>query len=364
MALDLADARKRYHLSFSPEDHERLPFYSSLLRGLEADEVGLELLASVPVEQRNPMLVLAALHLAALRGHPTLTPIYDAARHGVLDDPGGAAQAVLEVLHDDPSVVREQLHRRTQTNEPGRSAVLQAVIGAVARGRTEVINLVDVGTSAGINLYFDHFPVRKVDDGSPLSLVCDDLTPVDRTSPLPGVATRIGIDLAPLDLESDDDRLWLTACLWPEEQRRHERFSAVVEARSSWPHSSVLTGSALDLVGDAISQGDPSVLTVVMNTWVCAYFSVEDQVAYFESMARRCLEGNVAWISIESPIAVRWPPPSGVGRPPRKGGSQILVTLPGAAPASWGWCHPHGHWLWLDVGSPSPSPSPSPPPSS
>jgi len=359
MALDLDDARTRYRLSFSPEDHERLPFYSSLLRALEVDEVGLEVLASIAVEQRNPMLVLAALHLAALRGHPRLSPIYDAARRGALDDPLGATREVIDVLHDDPSIVLAQLHRRTQTNEPGRSAVLQAVIGAVARGRAEAINLIDVGTSAGINLYFDHFPVRRVDDGSPLSLVCDDLTPVDRTSPLPGVATRIGIDVAPLDLESDDDRLWLTACLWPEEQRRHDRFSAVVEARSTWPPSTVLTGSALDLVGDAINQGDRSLLTVVMNTWACAYFSAADQVAYFEAMSRRCLEGDVAWVSIESPLAVQWPPPSGMGRPPRKGGSQILVTLPGAAPTSWGWCHPHGHWLWLDVDS-----TPTPPSSS
>ena len=78
MALDLDDARLRYRLSFSPEDHDRLPFYSSLLRALEDDEVGLELLASIEVEQRNPMLVLAALHLAALRGHDT-GPATDAA---------------------------------------------------------------------------------------------------------------------------------------------------------------------------------------------------------------------------------------------------------------------------------------------
>jgi hypothetical protein len=40
-----------------------------------------------------------------------------------------------------------------------------------------VINLVDVGTSAGLNLYFDKFPVRTRDDDNPLTLVCRDMNP-------------------------------------------------------------------------------------------------------------------------------------------------------------------------------------------
>jgi len=86
MALDLEDARRRYHFSFTREDHERLPFYSALMIALERDLVAQALLAGVRVEQRNPMLVLASLHLAALRGHPVLAPIYADARHGLITD--------------------------------------------------------------------------------------------------------------------------------------------------------------------------------------------------------------------------------------------------------------------------------------
>ena len=82
VTLDLEDARRRYHYSFTREDHDRLPFYSALMTALENDVVAQELLAGIRVEQRNPMLVLAALHLAALRGHPVLAPIYHDARHG------------------------------------------------------------------------------------------------------------------------------------------------------------------------------------------------------------------------------------------------------------------------------------------
>lgn len=348
MALDLDDARLRYHNSFSPEDHERLPFYSALMRALEGDELALELLAGVALEQRNPMLVLGALHLAALRGHRDLAPVYDAARRGELANFGVAARTVLAVLHDDPTLVRRELHRFTQTNEPGRSAVLQAVIARIANGRDRTINLIDVGTSAGINLHFDQFPVRSRDDGNPLTLVCRDLAGVDRSLALPDVSTRVGIDLSPMDLANDDDRLWLKACLWPEEERRHGRFDAVVDARPSWPHSTVLEGHALDCLHEALAMGDRDHLTVVVNTWVVAYFSKADQAAYFGEMVRLCSSQNIAWASIESPLMVDWPSPSGEGAPPRKGGSQILAMVPGRSLATWGWCHPHGHWLWMD----------------
>jgi protein phosphatase len=91
MALDLEDARRRYHFSFTREDHDRLPFYSALLIALERDVVAKEMLASIRVEQRNPMLVLASIHLAALRGHPVLAPIY-------LDVREENAIAALEVM--------------------------------------------------------------------------------------------------------------------------------------------------------------------------------------------------------------------------------------------------------------------------
>lgn len=349
MALDLEDARRRYHFSFTREDHDRLPFYSALMIALEHDLVAQELLAGVRVEQRNPMLVLAALHLAALRGHPILTPIYLDARHGTIKDHVAAANEVVSVLEAEPELVRSELHRSTQTNEPGRSAVFQIVIAMIAQNRYSSINLVDVGTSAGINLHFDRFPVRETDDDNPLTLVCRDETPVDRSLALPEVVSRVGIDPSPLDLSDDEDRLWLQACLWPEEPRRMDRLDAIIAKRPSWPATTVLRGTAAQRLGDAIDRGDPANLTVILNSYVVAYFSEADQTAYYEDVARRCLEGNVAWISLESPYMVNWPTSSRSSDGAKTGATQVLVTLPGATPSDWGWCHHHGLWTRLNV---------------
>src|SRR5665213_1421480 len=349
MALDLEDARRRYHFSFTSEDHERLPFYSALMIALERDPVAQEMLASVRVEQRNPMLVLASIHLAALSGHPVLAPIYLDARHGLIGDPDRAAREVIGVVNAEQELVRSELHRSTQTNEPGRSAVFQSVIALIAQRGHSLINLVDVGTSAGINLHFDQFPVREMDDGNPLTLICHDQIPMDRSLPLPRVFSRVGIDPSPLDLSDDGDRLWLQACLWPEEPRRIDRLDAIIEQRPAWPKTTILRGTAAQRLGDAIALGDQSSLTVVLNSYVAAYFSQEDQTAYFEDMVERCAHSNVAWISLESPYMVNWPTSSRSSEGAKSGATQVLVTLPGEAPRDWGWCHHHGLWTKVEV---------------
>lgn len=341
--LDLDDARKRYRFALAPEDYERLPFYSALLHDLEHDTLALELLASVRVEQRNPMLVLAALQLAALRGHPILGPIYDEARHGALGDPEVAAQRVLEVLHVAPELVRDELWRSTQTNEPGRSAVIQAVVADLASG-TKTINVIEVGTSAGINLYFDKFTVRDHDDGNPLTLVCEDVTPLDRSRSLPDVLTRVGIDPNPLLLASEEDRRWLKACLWPEQRRRHDRFDAIVAATPSWPTLTMLRGRAMERLNNAFELVDASTLTIVVNTWTAFYFTDDERAEYFDEVARRCTNDNVAWLSIESTM-VKWPLVDVDEQARHRAASQIVVTRSGASAVRWGWCHAHGRWL-------------------
>ncbi len=252
-ALDLDDAKKRYHFALAPEDYERVLFYASLLKEFEGDELALTLLAEVRREQRLPMLILAILHFVALQVIPCWTRSTRPARHGELVDVPSAVFEVMRVIHESPELVRSELWRSTQTNEPGRSAVLQALFLDVAS--TAPIDIIEVGTSAGINLCFDQFPVRRVDDDHPLTLVCDDVTPIDRSRAIPTIESRVGIDLHPLSLDNLDDRLWLKACIWPEERRRHLRFDRVIAARPTWPTHDGVSGRALERLDDAFALG-------------------------------------------------------------------------------------------------------------
>lgn len=338
---DVEDAKQRYHFALPREDYERLPFYSALLALFENDETALRLLASVRVEQRLPVLVLATLHLAALRGHDVLAPIYADARRGELREPDVAARRVLEVLHAEPELVSDELWRATQTNEPGRSAVVQAV---VREFESDAIDVLEVGASAGINLWFDQFPVRARDQRDPLTLVCDDRNDIDRTSALPSVVRRVGIDPHPLSLERGDDVRWLKACLWPEEGRRHRRLDAVVANHGRWPALSLVSGGVRERLVDTLDELSGERVLLVFNTWVAFYFTLEERAWYFEELTRRCRTGAVAWLSVESTL-VEWP---GVATDPaahHRAASQIVLARAGSTPELWGWCHPHGRWL-------------------
>ena len=66
-------------------------------------------------------------------------------------------------------------------------------------------------------------------------------------------------------------------------------------------------------------------------------------------MSERCANGNVAWISLESPFMVKWPTSVRSSEGAKTGATQVLVTLPGGTPSDWGWCHHHGLWTRLDV---------------
>jgi hypothetical protein len=341
--LDLNDARRRYHYAMAPEDYERLPFYSALLGELQNDQLALELLASVRTSQRNPMLVLAALQLAALRGHAVLASIYEDARRGELRRPRTAARRVMATLRQEPHLVKHELWRSTQTNEPGRSAVLQAVVADLAQG-DEPVNILEVGASAGINLRFDQFPVRALDDDNPLTLVCEDRSAIDRHRVLPRVSQRVGIDPNPLSLANEEDRLWLKACLWAEERRRHERFDAIVVAEKGWPRATILRGNVRERLVDAFSRCSANATTIIVNTWTAAYFSHDEREWFFDEVSRQCALGGVAWISVESPM-VTWPGVDATTEDVHRAASQIVVTRPRAAPVRWGWCHAHGRWL-------------------
>ncbi len=117
---------------------------------------------------------------------------------------------------------------------------------------------------------------------------------------------RVGIDLNPLSLANEEDRLWLKACLWAEERRRHERFDAIVAAYEHWPSATILRGSVRDRLDDAIARCETGDTTIIVNTWTAAYFSHDERVWYFDEVVRRSRHDNVAWISIESPM-VTWP---------------------------------------------------------
>ena len=343
--------------------------YPAICRGVADDPEVLSILDVAPLPQRRPLLLLAAVHFLLLDGveHP-LAEFYDtvAAVRGLPFRPPGG----------DPSVAfadfcrrrREMLvelaaTRSTQTNEVGRcNALLPGFCHIAAQyGWAEPLALLDLGTSAGLNLLFDDYAYTYRPDGdgdgvvhagAPGSAVMLECAVRDVTAlpdlRLPAVSARVGLDLAPVDASSDDEARWLLACQWPDNPARFARLRAAVANRraSSTPPRLERGDMVTDLHRVAATVGDGEPL-VVFHSWVAAYLD-ED--------AQRALAATVHALSATRPVhhlyleaAFETP---GLPTPPRpvpRQGPDLATALvhvaPGADPVRLADAHPHGYWI-------------------
>ena len=141
--------------------------YDVICRGIADDPEILALLGEAPVAQRRPNLLLAAVHFLLLGGATgALADHYDTVRSlaGREEAPPGAVADLVGDFKDFVMVHRAELLaliavRSTQTNEVGRCTALFPALGAIAAGYPEgqPLWLLDLGTSAGLNLLFDSY---------------------------------------------------------------------------------------------------------------------------------------------------------------------------------------------------------------
>ncbi len=338
--------------------------------------------------QRRPNLLLAAVHFLLLGGaaHP-LADHYDTVRSlSLIGAGGGGGEGPADAAAAGPDrdlvgdfkdfclTHRAELlaliaERSTQTNEVGRCTALLPALGTIAAGYPDgqPLWLLDLGTSAGLNLLFDSYAYtyRQRSDGAdgatidagrsgagaPVRLECvvrGELCDLPRLD-LPLIAGRSGIDAHPIDPTSEDGAHWLLACLWPDNLPRFARLrGALATARTATDRPTVTRGDIIDAL-PGVAEGIPSeVPLVVFHSWVAAYLSRERQGQLVETVRSLSRTRPIHYLYAESPIETPGlpTPPS----PSPDATSQLttaLVHLPadGSPPVRLADMHHHGKWL-------------------
>jgi hypothetical protein len=344
--------------------------YPAICRSVAGDDDLLSLLNGAPLPQRRPLLLLAAVHFLLLSGteHP-LAAFYDtvASVRGNPSAPpmGDVAAAFADFCHLHRSEIERLVATRsTQTNEVGRCSALLPGLCLIASQYdwSEPLSLLDLGTSAGLNLLFDdyRYTYRAAKDGtvrtagatgSTVTLECsarDDLTYLPELG-LPVVAERVGLDLSPVDPFSDDEALWLLACQWPDNPARFERLRAALANVRAVAHPPRLErGDMLtDLPRIAASMAGNGPL-VVFHSWVAAYLSEHEQQSLSEQVATLDAQRPVHHLYCESPFETPGlpTPPSPVPREGPDLATALVHIGPGGRPAvRLADTHPHGYWI-------------------
>lgn len=298
------------------------PTFADWAAGVAEDDEVQAWIATLPPVKRQPNLVFAA---ARWHGVPAPGP-YQGLRDALLGDDGTIRATILA--------------RATQTNEVGRLATLVPVFAQVAAGRP--LALLEVGASAGLNLYPDHWGYRWHTDGGEVGLgpeprlECRVQGPHRLPDAVPAIAWRGGVDLNPLDVNDDDAMAWLTNLVWPEHDDRRERLRRAIEIARADPPA-IVRGNLLDELPAAVERAAEHGPVVVFHTAVIVYLEPADRTRFVELVTGLVRDGACHWVSNEAKNVLPTVTATGPEIPAEK--ATFVLGLDGQALA---WTHGHG----------------------
>ncbi|MEV6968338.1 DUF2332 domain-containing protein [Hamadaea sp. NPDC051192] len=164
-----------------------------------------------------------------------------------------------------PAIEAEMRQRATQTNEPGRCAVLLPILASLP----QPLALLEVGASAGLCLYPDRYSYRygshALGDGGPV--LESALTGIEPPAARPEVVWRAGIDLNPLDVTDPADVAWLDALIWPDHLHRRDRLRQAAEIAAADPPL-LVRGDLVEALPALAAQAPAGATLVVFHTSV------------------------------------------------------------------------------------------------
>lgn len=236
------------------------------------------------------------------------------------------------VLRHEDELVELGRTRYTQTNECRRGI---ALLPAVMTAGFDRFHLVEVGTSAGLNLALDLYHYRFGDlEWGPESTVVLEGEWRGHRVPLHAidVLSRTGLDLNPIRPGDHDARLWLDALIWPEHLERRARLRHALEMVSGLGLEMV-AGDALDTPPGVLGrfpEGEPA---VVINAFTLGQFTSEGQARVEEICDTARARRPVHRVSMEVlDKEDEW--------------ARLAVSSEGSL-VNIGQAHPHGEWVEL-----------------
>jgi hypothetical protein len=343
------------------------PVYEQLARSIAGDSQLLDFVDSSahPNARRGrvPVLFFAATHDQVLANPESkIAAVY---RGDSGDDPMPPFLELVDQQRDE--IISNMRTRSVQTNEVGRSAVLALAFGRTLQDISTPASLFEIGPSAGLNLYVDHFRIdysRKDSalvsigpESSSVRLHCEIRGP--NTPPLPtksfDFASRSGLDPNPINVLSDSECRWLQECIWPGIPERPQRLAAALDvARQSPPR--LVAGDAVTDLAESLDALPTSDHLIIFSTWALAYINADGRQAVLDAVDRLGAARDLDVITFEEPRFTPWVQPAaadvfdlylGEGTPTqlslRSWRSGVCTTTALAI------AHPHGRWIhWLE----------------
>ncbi len=343
------EAVARRFLRFARAEYQGAsPLYEHLARSIATDEALLDLAAHASLEQPIPNLFFAAIHYLLLQGeaHP-LVSYYPS-----LTSEAGEPQRAFPVFRDfcltHGEAIRQQLATRlNQTNEVRRCTYLMPAFTLISKlAGSRPLGLIEIGTSAGLNLMWDHYGydygagVVRGNPQSPVQLTCHLRGPYHPPLPpgrMPDVAFKLGLDLHTIDVRDADEALWLRAFVWPENQERATLLRRAIDITRDHPPE-LRSGDGVAMLPDILDTVPQDAALCVFHTHVLNQFPLDarDRLAALldaHARTRDLYRLSAEWLDRDGPKLELTVWQNGQAH------QRLLAN-----------CHHHGEWLeWLDA---------------
>lgn len=346
----LATQFRRFAEVECPEE----PLYEALCRRIADDPALLDLLSGASPEQQRPNLWLAAVHDLLLSGVSHPLAVYYPSCGGKRTPDAALPGHLRDFAAQHAAALRERMRTHTtQTNEVGRCAVLWPALHALAaHSGNPRLALLDVGTSAGLNLGVDVYRYDATDPRPGVPLLSCEWQGARRppAAPTPRLVQRLGLDPAPVPVDDDEAVRWLRACLWPSDTTRATRFEQAVQiARARrWPVRREADCTAA--LEPWIASLPAGVQPVVFNSWVLTYFERPALQRHIETVTELVRRTGAMWLSAES-TGLRLGPVELLPPRPELPKAQSVWTLchrVGGEPRFEALARSHAHGRWAE----------------
>jgi hypothetical protein len=186
---------------------------------------------------------------------------------------------------------------RVQTNEPRRCWwLVPCFLEVVRRTGADVFDCVELGCSAGLNLLWDRYGYEYsfgAFDGSPLFGGEERGRPVPVGS-LPRVRSRVGVDLAPPDLLSDEGVRLVKSFVWADQKQRLADLDAAIEVWRRDPPE-IVVGDMIEELPALLGRRRDDAPLVVWQTAALNYLPQEGQGRVRELIADAGVQFVETW---------------------------------------------------------------------
>ncbi|WP_299045837.1 DUF2332 family protein [uncultured Tateyamaria sp.] len=289
-----------------------------------------------PAGHSLPLRIGGGLHALVLQGlDTTLAATYPP--HEV--DNETLEDAIVNALKTHETFLLDWTRHAPQTNEVRRSAALIAMAHVATAKFDRPIVLSELGASGGLNLMWDHFALevdgtRFGPDTAALTLAPDWTGPRPPAS-YPQIVDRSGVDLNPLNLHDESDRLRLLSYLWADQPHR----VTLTRAATSVLTARVDKGDAIDWLARRLDTVPTGHMHMIQHTVAWQYFP-----AHAQARGTSLIEAAGARATADTPLA--WMQMETDGDTTGAVGAALTLRLwPGDLTLNLGRADFHGRWI-------------------